>query len=211
MFKILALPVAALLLAIAVYDFHTTIIPDIWVGICGVLTLLVAFWGASSSGLSLIPVLFAGPIVSLPLFALWLVSKGTWMGLGDPKLALSLGWLLGMHDGLVAVFFAFVLGAVISIPLLFFSSEAWKRILQGFTQTPIVSLPLFFRKRLQTESRSAGTENDDFIPSDGKKTKTPLVYGFTMKSEIPFGPFLVASCFIVWFAQMYAIPLPFYV
>ncbi len=33
--------------------------------------------------------------------------------------------------------------------------------------------------------------------------------GLTMKSEVPFGPFLVASCLIVWFSQLYGIPLPF--
>lgn len=32
--------------------------------------------------------------------------------------------------------------------------------------------------------------------------------GFTMKSEVPFGPFLIASCLFVWFSSMYGIALP---
>jgi prepilin signal peptidase PulO-like enzyme (type II secretory pathway) len=31
---------------------------------------------------------------------------------------------------------------------------------------------------------------------------------FTMTSEVPFGPFLIASCLIVWFSIMYGIELP---
>ena len=31
--------------------------------------------------------------------------------------------------------------------------------------------------------------------------------GLTMKSEVPFGPFLIASCLLFWFLQLYGIPL----
>lgn len=176
-FKVLALPVAALFVAIAVYDLYHTIIPDLWVYICGALSLaasLVALWGSEDPYAYLIA-FFAGPLAASPLFFLWLVSGGTWMGLGDVKLSLSFGWLLGPLPGLGAVFFAFILGAVVSVPLLFFSSELWGRM-REFIQPYLWSL-------------------------------SPA--GFTMKSEIPFGPFLIASCFFVWILQMYGIQIPF--
>ena len=175
LFKLLALPIAALLFAIAIYDLRTTIIPDRWVFVCGALALLAAILGSLQAGASLVPAIFAGPITALPLFLLWYVSKGAWMGLGDPKLALPIGWILGIEGGLIAVLFAFILGAVVSVPLLALSSEAGKRFVQK-----LIPIPAFRNGRLR----------------------------FTMQSEVPFGPFLVASCFVIWFAHLYALPLP---
>lgn len=174
------LVIAALLAAIFVYDLYHTIIPDGWVYTFIVLTFLgqflLPFWGEYGYWL-----FFAGPVAALPILALWGASAlrhgtpGMWMGLGDAKLALGIGWLLGPVLGLLAVFGAFVIGAVISLALVFFSSAAWKKFVGGFTPTPI--------------SRR-------------------LVWGFTMKSEIPFGPFLIAGCLIVWFGAMYDIQFP---
>lgn len=164
--KLLALPIAALFFAIAVYDFRTTYIPDRWVAIISVLVLGLAF---VSNPPSLIPAwetLFAGPVAGLPLFFLWAISHGTWMGFGDVKLSLVIGWLLGAYAGFIAVWFAFLLGALVAVPLLILSSHWWRRI-----------------------AHSSGW---------GEFSRA-----YTMKSELPFGPFLVASCFIVWFAQLY--------
>ncbi len=174
--KVLALPVAALFVAIAVYDLYHTIIPDAWAYTAAALSLGAALIALRESGDSyaFASVIFAGPLAGLPLFVLWLVSGGRWMGLGDAKLALSMGWLLGPLWGLYAVFFAFILGAVVCVPLLFFSSERWRGI-KKFIQPYLWSLR----------------------PS-----------GFTMQSEIPFGPFLIASCFFVWILQMYGIQIP---
>ena len=174
-FKLLALPIAALLLAIAVHDLRTTIIPDRWVLICGILALSAALLGVVGTGASYMFAVFAGPLTALPLFLLWLVSGGKWMGLGDSKLALSIGWLLGIEGGLVAVLFAFILGAAVSLPLLAMSTDAVQRLVRK-----LIPIPAFRDGRMR----------------------------FTMKSEVPFGPFLVASCLIVWFAHLYAFSLP---
>ncbi|OGG76653.1 hypothetical protein A3B35_03920 [Candidatus Kaiserbacteria bacterium RIFCSPLOWO2_01_FULL_54_24] len=199
---LLALPIAAVLFAIAVYDLKYTLIPDAWVWTFNGLTLFLIFAFPLQATGSMLPAFLAGPVVAAPLFAFWFFSKGAWMGFGDVKLALGMGWLLGIGDGLFALFFAFILGALVSVPLLFFSSPLWQKIVEGFTRTPMVSLPLFFRKLQQYVSRSVSDENSAFIPSGGKKTKTPLVFGFTMKSEIPFGPFLIAATLIVWISNM---------
>ncbi len=178
-FKILALPIAALLIAIAVYDFRTTIIPDPWVLVAGMLCITSALLGAVSADMPMLPALMAGPIAAIPLFTLWLVSGGRWMGLGDSKLTLATGWLLGIQGGLTALFLAFVIGAIISLLLMFFTSASFAR----FTRT------------------LAGS------PHDTLKEDSPSASGFTMKSEIPFGPYLVGACFLVWFAQMYGFDL----
>ena len=172
-FKVLALPIAALLLAIAVHDLYTTVIPDLWVWTLNALALLSVFLSQYSI-LHTPYSLLAGPIAAFPLFAMWYVSGGRSMGLGDAKLALSIGWLLGVQGGITTVFLAFILGALVSIPLLFLSSDVFTRFIQL-----LIPAYAFHNERL----------------------------GFTMKSEIPFGPFLVASCFLVWFAHMYGLEI----
>lgn len=104
------------LLAIAVYDRRTTIIPDsaaLLAGIIGFFAPLVMddtflSWGH----------LFAGPILAAPLAAFWLFSRGRWMGLGDAKLMLGIGWFLGLSIGFTGLLFAFWLGAAAGVALI---------------------------------------------------------------------------------------------
>lgn len=156
--------VIALLLAITVYDIHHTIIPDEWSYSFAALALLLTI---SSHGVTV--GLLAGPIAAVPLFFLWAVSQGKWMGLGDPKLALGIGWLLGFPLGVVAVFVSFILGTIVLLPMLFY-------------------------ERLVTHNRGRREEQ----------------VGLTMKTEVPFGPFLIASCLIFWVLELYGVNIPLY-
>ena len=164
---IFALVVVSFLVLITVYDLRHTIIPDEWSYTLACITLLSSLtFVLQHDGVSgIIPLLVAGPVTALPLFLLWLISKGQWMGLGDAKLALSMGWLLGLQGGLLAIFASFVVGAVISVFIL-------------------LPLPYIIR----------------FIGITHLGAKR---VGFTMKSEIPFGPFLVLGCFGVWFLMIF--------
>ncbi len=173
--QIIGCVILALLICIAAYDILHTIIPDEWVWSFNALALFLVLAFPLQATSYQLQALLAGPAAASPLFALWLFSRGRWMGLGDAKLALGIGWLLGPALGIFAIFGAFVIGAIVSLLLVFFSSEQWKKIIQGFTPTPI---------------------------------SQRLVWGFTMKSEIPFGPFLIAACLIVWFATMYDVQVP---
>ncbi|HCX64277.1 MAG TPA: prepilin peptidase [Eubacteriaceae bacterium] len=55
---------------------------------------------------------------SIPLFLVVLLTGGSGMGMGDVKLAFSLGWYLGMGGSLMMLFFSFIYGALISVFLL---------------------------------------------------------------------------------------------
>jgi leader peptidase (prepilin peptidase)/N-methyltransferase len=167
-YKLLFCVIGAILIAIAAYDIRHTIIPDAWVYTFDVAAFFVMgplmFLGPSISTSWLVYVL-AGPLAALPLFALWFVSGGRWMGFGDVKLALGIGWLLGPLYGIGAIFFAFIIGGLFSTPLLIVSSQWWRGLVRRFTPT-------------STSEKSAA--------------------GFTMKSEVPFGPFLICSCVLFW-------------
>jgi len=89
----LYLVIVSILMVILVYDIRHTIIPDPFVYGFSLLALLLLFIDMSMFTLitpSLL-VLAAGPLLALPLFLIWLLSRGTWMGLGDAKLALGMG------------------------------------------------------------------------------------------------------------------------
>jgi len=76
--------------------------------------------------------------------AIVLVSKGRWMGVGDIKLAFLIGLLLGYPNTLLALFLAFLIGAIIGLGLIILKKK-------------------------------------------------------TIKSELPFGPFLILGIYIALF------------
>ncbi len=166
---IVYLVIAALLICIAAYDMLHTIIPDEWVYTFAVLAFISQFLTPFGGGFDW-RLIFAGPAAAAPLFALWLFSGGRWMGFGDVKLALGIGWLLGPVLGILAVFYAFVIGAIVSVCVLL--------------PSPYIVRALY----------TLGITSRDMPPG-----------GFTMKSEIPFGPFLILSCIIIWFATLYGL------
>ncbi len=142
--------IMSILVVISIYDIRHKIIPDGFVYAFIALSLLQLIW---TSNVQMVDWL-AGPILFLPFAGLWFFSKGTWMGFGDAKLALGIGWFLGFYAGLSAVIFAFWIGSVFGLTLIGLGK------VRG----------LFF-----------------------KNTK------FTIKSEIPFGPFLILGMLLVFF------------
>ena len=96
------------------------------------------------------------------------------MGFGDVKFAIGMGWLLGTAYGLIALIYAFIIGAIVGVFILLPLEKiisASLRIQKGFT--PI------------TASQKAAR-------------------GFTMKSEVPFGPFLIIGTCIIWISVLYS-------
>lgn len=159
------LAVFSTLLVIAVYDLRHQIIPDGLAVFFAVASLGLFFWTLPGGYREAFRFpyywsLIAGPMLFFPFWALWFVSKGKWIGLGDGKLALGIGWFLGATLGGSAIMLAFWIGA------------AWALAIMGWQKVILL------------------------VPSAHVKKK------LSMKSEIPFGPFLILAVFIVYFTRV---------
>ena len=155
--------VMSVLVVVLVYDLRHLIIPDrlvvlllalalVWVGYVHLYPEPSWFDVAMDVG--------AATLGASVLAVLWLVSRGRWIGLGDAKLALPLGVLLGAGSVFSLLVLSFWIGAVISLGIMFLQ-HVLKR---GQTHLRFLSRPL------------------------------------TIKSEVPFAPFLIAAFAVVyWF------------
>ncbi|MDP2637406.1 MAG: prepilin peptidase [bacterium] len=118
--------VASLLVVIFVYDLKHYLIPDkilypaIGLAVGWQVFMIWNFgnwdlFGISNLGFSILPTLF--------FLSIYLISKETWMGFGDVKLALFMGLFLGWPNILVALFFAFLAGAAVGVSLMFLKKK----------------------------------------------------------------------------------------
>lgn len=113
----------SIFLVIAFYDVRHMIIPEKFVWTAAIL----AFFGMYVvRDVSFISDVLAGPILAAPFALLWFLSRGRLMGLGDAKLMLPIGWMLGLSTGVVGLLFAFWIGAVVSVILLIASGKRFK-------------------------------------------------------------------------------------
>lgn len=143
----LLLSIFAVILLISIYDLKHFIIPDSFLVCLFTLSLFYNFLLATSYWL-LAANLAVGLALALPFLLIFLVSRGTWFGLGDVKYIAVVGFFLGFSAGLSAVVLSFWIGALFSIIAL---------SLRKLTHS--IGLPL-------------------------------LQNNLTIKSEIPFGPFI---------------------
>lgn len=150
------------IILISIYDLRHFIIPD---------SFLIAFFIFSFLGIliSIFPLvsnfsdwilvfllrLVSSFVLAAPFFLIFLFSKGKWLGFGDIKYILVIGFFLGLAQGLSAVILAFWIGAVLAIIIMFIN--------KFFPHLPIAQA------------------------------------GLTMKSEIPFGPFLSLGTIISFY------------
>lgn len=147
----------SILIVIFVYDLRHKIIPnELSYTFAGLAFLQAIFLLPIDQVLEPLGILnvLSGFIMFLPFWALWFMSKGEWIGLGDGKLALGIGWYLGFIYGLSAIILAFWIGATFSIIFLLID-------------------------RLNSRSKN-----------------------ITMKTEIPFAPFLIIGLLIQFFWQI---------
>jgi prepilin signal peptidase PulO-like enzyme (type II secretory pathway) len=111
----------SILVVIAVYDLRTTYIPDIFsYSLAGIALLTLFLQGLLTAPYALpsVSALLAGPLLFLPFYLLSKISDEQWMGYGDGKLALGMGWMLGIGAGLSAVVLSFWIGAVVMLGLM---------------------------------------------------------------------------------------------
>lgn len=176
---VILIAIFSILLVIAVYDLRHKIIPDGLVALFASLGLVSFFIKVDLSQAFHFPyiwTLIAGPMLFLPFWALWAVSSGRWLGLGDGKLALGIGWFLGATLGGSAIMLAFWIGAGYALCVMGMQSASQKlKVLKSKVGAP------------------AFLSTFDFRLSD-----SPI----SMKSEIPFGPFLILATLIVYFTSV---------
>jgi len=105
----------SVLVIIFLYDLRHKIIPDSFSLVFALLALGGSFLFGFSHGIftyvgfhlpDLVHVL-GGILVPLPFYLIWKFSHGRLIGLGDPKLMVGMGFLLGTLDGLSAVIASF--------------------------------------------------------------------------------------------------------
>ncbi len=149
----------SLFVVVTVYDFKTKLIPDEFSYTLSFFAFLSMFISVNGFVLPTVWHFLAGPLLFLPFYLLWKISDGKWLGLGDGKLALGIGWFLGFSLGATAVLVSFWVGAAISLLII-------------------------------------GIQKIVNYLSDEKHKS------LTLKSEIPFGPFLVIGTFIVYMFQI---------
>ena len=133
--------IASALIIIFVYDLKHYLIPDkVLFPAAGIVFVYHIFENFVPLGNYFFAVLIGS---GLFLF-IFLISKGRWMGFGDVKLTVLMGFLLGFPNILAGLFLAFFFGAIIGVILMVLNKKG-------------------------------------------------------LKSEIPFGPFLIAGTFMTMF------------
>jgi len=115
------LTIASLLIVISVYDIRHQIIPNKLVYLFDFLSF--SYWFLMDRSVA---GFLAGGFFFAFFFLLWFASRGRWMGLGDAKIALGCGWLLGLVKGVIGLLIAFWSGALIGIFLLLFLPKTFK-------------------------------------------------------------------------------------
>ncbi|MEK7514693.1 MAG: prepilin peptidase [Patescibacteria group bacterium] len=128
----------SILIVITVYDLRHLIIPDELAFLFALLSLIDVWL----SGTSLLPHIFAGLVFFIPFWALWFFSKGRWMGLGDGKLAIGIGFLLGLNSGISALVLAVWIGAAVSLLTMFLQKYASKLLPTSASLTMKSEIPL---------------------------------------------------------------------
>jgi leader peptidase (prepilin peptidase)/N-methyltransferase len=178
LFLIFDLTIAALFICIGVYDMKHKIIPDGLVYTAAIIAFfkmliaLLVFDGIESW--SFFFNLTAGFWTALPFALLWLVSGGRWMGLGDAKLALVIGWALGIASGFTAIIYSFWIGCICILGIMLV-----REFIDAFAnRNNALGLQLF-------KKRTAVKFTEYF----------PLL---KLKSELPFGPYMIIGFYAVY-------------
>ncbi len=111
------------LVIIFIYDFKYYIIPDKVI----FPAIIITFFYQLVTNLQSIDVFYSAVISALAasgfFLAIFLVSRGRWIGFGDVKLALFLGLLLNFPNILVALFLGFLIGAILGVVLIILSKK----------------------------------------------------------------------------------------
>lgn len=107
------------LFVILISDLKYQIIPDSMIAV-GIVGIFLTAAGRSIQGV------VSGIIGAVVLLLLWVVTKGRGMGLGDVKLMFLLGLILDPLKAIVALYVAFLTGALVGVILIMTKSKTLK-------------------------------------------------------------------------------------
>lgn len=111
--------VASLLIVITIYDLRHKIIPNKIVYSFIVVAFVSLLWKVYTiPQFNFLETLLAGFLLAAPFFFLWFFSKGKWMGLGDAKLALGMGFIVGISGAITVFLLSFWIGAAVGLLLI---------------------------------------------------------------------------------------------
>jgi Flp pilus assembly protein protease CpaA len=123
----------SLLLLICFYDIKHKIIPTGPQFLLYFFTLLKIildyFIGGDTK--SFVWAFLGGILASLPFFLMWFFSKGKWIGFGDVKLALPLGWFVGFQFIIQSILISYIIGGV-SIVIFSLLKKFFPKVLSYF-------------------------------------------------------------------------------
>lgn len=105
----------AYLVIIFVYDLRHMLIIDRFTIPAMIFAILMNVWLGTVPAWSIL----VGALVLAGFFWVqFLVSRGTWVGGGDIRMGALMGFMLGLEQGLVALFLAYVLGAAVGLMMM---------------------------------------------------------------------------------------------
>ena len=187
----------ALLVVIVAYDLRHTIIPDELVLYLSAFAVAYILWNPLTHSVALPSpeTILGGVLPALFFWGLWLISGGRWVGLGDAKLIFPLGLMVGAWGSVSLFILAFWIGAVTGVGILAMQTLMRVVMSRGIPRRGF----RFLATRLTTTSEEQDTRLHVSYPSAGVAKYHRC---FTMKSEVPFAPFLVVAFFLVQLAQV---------
>lgn len=179
---IIAMVLATILLMVMLYDMTHLIIPNEFVLLLASVALGVqgVAWYQTGDMMQFLYAIGASAIAFVSYGSLWKYSNGRWIGLGDAKLAAALGLFLSPVQIFSMIVLSFWVGAAFGITLML--------------------LPVLknFGKRMYAAVRPSVV----FIRSARR--------GVTMKSELPFAPFIVIAFGLVYACNVVVLDLVSY-
>jgi len=155
----------SVLMVIAVYDIYHMVIPNELVVATSVLAGGYMFLQYGLAWDMAVFISHAGAALGAFLLygGLWFVSKGRWIGFGDAKLAIPLGFILGAPAVFTFVVFSFWIGAIVSVGIIVIPA-VFQVVKAYYAPYPVVNYSKYF----------------------------------TMKSEVPFAPFMIVAFLLVY-------------
>ncbi len=106
--------ISMLLLPIFMFDYRSSVIPDR----LSIPAMIIALSLNAVMGVDPITMLFGGFLLGAFFAIQYLASRGTWVGGGDIRLAMVMGFLLGPELGMFGLLVSYAIGALIGVYLI---------------------------------------------------------------------------------------------